>query len=72
VQVHVSARGRSRARPRKSHRPTLFDPGVIEEIWNGFADLGDLEPHAIDSSNQTPAETARVIDDRLTAGELRV
>jgi tRNA uridine 5-carbamoylmethylation protein Kti12 len=51
---------------------SFFDSDVIEKIWNGFTDLGTLEPHAIDSRDQTPEQTATVIDDRLKAGSLLV
>jgi hypothetical protein len=45
---------------------------VIDEIWNGFADLGDLESHAIDSTKQSTGETAKMVEERLNAGDLRV
>jgi hypothetical protein len=61
------AQERARARPG-----SLPDPEVVEQIWSGFADLGDLESHAIDSTAQTTAETATMVEHRLKAGELSV
>jgi hypothetical protein len=58
-----------RARTRSG---SFSDPVVIDEIWNGFADLGDLESHAIDSTKQSTAETAKMVEERLNAGDLRV
>jgi hypothetical protein len=45
---------------------------VIENIWNGFADLGVMEPHAIDSGALTAEDTATVVEDRLRDGSLLV
>jgi predicted kinase len=59
----------NRARTRLG---SLSDPAVIEQIWKGFTDLGVLESHAIDSTDQTPEQTATAIEDRLKAGSLRV
>jgi hypothetical protein len=59
---------------RAGGRPSnnLADPGVIEQLWHSFADLGPLEPHAIDNSTQTPEETAAQLADRLRLGTLTV
>ena len=56
------------------HAPgALVDPSVIGAMWRQFADLGALEPHAIDSSTltleQTVARVRAVVNDgskRLT------
>lgn len=40
----------------------LADPLAIEQLWNAFAELGDLERHVIATDAAEPAETA----DRIT------
>jgi predicted kinase len=51
---------------------SLSDPAVIEHVWNGFADLGEMEPHAIDSRAYTVEQTARLIEGPLRDGSLLV
>jgi chloramphenicol 3-O-phosphotransferase len=36
----------------------LTDPGPVTGLYGAFSDLGELERHVIDSSGQTPEETA--------------
>jgi predicted kinase len=57
-----------RARARAS-RP-LGDAAVIEQLWNGFADLGPLERHVIETEPLSPAETAALLAERLDQGLL--
>jgi adenylate kinase family enzyme len=57
-----------RAEGRPSSR--LADPSVVRQLWNDFADLGPLEHHAVDSSDQTAEMTARTLADRFSRGEL--
>jgi hypothetical protein len=59
----------SRARGRES-RP-LAEPGVVERLWRDFADLGALEPHAVDAGAEGPDEVADLLDSRLREGSLR-
>jgi hypothetical protein len=60
-----------RAAIRRASR--LADPGVIEHLWNDFADLDeDLEEHVIDNGELTAEETAAVIEERLRRGTLTV
>jgi predicted kinase len=52
---------------------TLSDPDVIEHLWSGFDGLDDsLAGHVFDTTDDTPEETARVVGERLAAGELEV
>ena len=46
----------------------LTDPEPLLRMYHQFTDLGDLEPHAFDSTSLTPEQTAHEISDRLTAG----
>ena len=52
-----------RAMGRSSVR--RIDPGVIEQLWTAFADLGSLEPHVIDNGSQTPEQTTALLESRL-------
>jgi predicted kinase len=58
-----------RAATRRSSR--LSDAAVVEHLWNEFADLGTLEPHAIEiPERQAAEETADLLAQRLHAGSL--
>jgi hypothetical protein len=48
----------------------MSNPAVIEQLWHDFADLGDLEQHAIDNGSQTPAETAELVAELFRKGAL--
>ena len=61
---------RERAVARTTQPPA--DPGVVESLWRDFADLGPLEPHAIDVDAATPAEAADLIARRLDDGSLTI
>ena len=50
----------------------LSDPDVVSELWRQFADLGPLEPHAIDVSHRTVDEVAATIAARLDDGSLEL
>ncbi len=39
----------------------LGDPPAIERLWSEFADLGDLEGHAVDLAGSSPEEAAEAI-----------
>ena len=47
----------------------LVDEGPILQLWDQFADLGDLESHVIDSSHASPAETLVAVADAVSSGE---
>ena len=59
-----------RTRGRRSER--LSDPAVVEQLWNGFGDLGALERHVIDNNDEDPAQTTATIAKRLDRGELQL
>jgi hypothetical protein len=48
----------------------VADPGVVEQLWSAFNDLGSLEGHVIDNSDQAADETASTIAGRLAGGQL--
>lgn len=50
----------------------LTDNGPITAMWDQFAHLGELEPHAIDSSDQTREETLSAILDGIAAQRFRL
>jgi hypothetical protein len=56
----------ARSRPRTP----LAEPGVIERLWGAFADLGPMEPNAIDIGSKNPAEAADLLAGRLREGSL--
>lgn len=60
----------ARAAARADH--PLQDLDVVTQMHAAFADLGDLEPHVIDSTDLTPEATAASVRQRLDAGELRL
>ena len=58
----------ARAAARVDH--PLQDLDVVTQMHAAFADLGDLEPHVIDSTDLTAEATAAAVRQRLDAGEL--
>ncbi len=52
--------------------PFLADPEVIRQLWESFADLGELEPNAVELDVEGPEAVADVIAARLETGELRI
>jgi len=58
------------ARVRDRERVPLAEPGVIEQLWQSFAELGELERHVIELDGQAPEEAADLISQRLAAGLL--
>ena len=57
-------------RAEKREGPFLADPDVIRQLWQSFADLGDLEPNAIELGVESPEEVADIVHARLEAGTL--
>jgi tRNA uridine 5-carbamoylmethylation protein Kti12 len=57
---------RARGRPRTP----LAEPEVIERLWGAFADLGPMEPNAIDIGSKNPADAADAVAGRLREGSL--
>lgn len=60
----------ARAAARTTQSPA--DLAVVEALWRSFADLGELERHAVDLGDESPEESARVLAGRLADGSLRV
>jgi len=58
----------SRANSRATE--PLEDPEVIEHLWRSFADLGALEPHAIDVATNGPEDATGLLAARLADGSL--
>jgi len=59
-------------RARRRAREPLSEPAVVERLWRDFADLGDLEPHAIEVGEAGPAEVADAVAARLADGSLAI
>jgi tRNA uridine 5-carbamoylmethylation protein Kti12 len=57
---------RARGRPRTP----LAEPEVIQRLWGAFADLGPMEPNAINIGSKNPEEAADVVAGRLREGSL--
>jgi predicted kinase len=50
--------------------PVLADAGVIEQIWRGFADLGNRERNALDLQGRSPEQAADLLAQHLADGRL--
>lgn len=54
------------------------DPGAlvaaepVRAMWSQFADLGPLEPHALDTAAQSAADTVRTVAAAVAAGTFRL
>ena len=59
----------SRAEDRETQ--PLADAAVVEQLWRDFADLGDLERHAVDLKAENAGEAADLLAARLRDGSLR-
>jgi len=47
-----------------------IDSGAIEQLWQSFADLGELETHVLDLDDESPAGVADLLTQRLEDGLL--
>jgi predicted kinase len=47
----------------------LTDTGPVLALWDQFRDLGALERHALDTSDDDPADTLRRVADAVAGGE---
>ena len=45
---------------------------MIRQLWESFADLGELEPNAVELEDEGPEAAADIVAARLEAGELRI
>ncbi len=57
-------------RAEKREGPFLADPDVIRQLWESFADLGDLERNAVEIDAESPEVAADIVTARLEAGAL--
>lgn len=48
----------------------LADPEAISRLWSEFADLGELEPHAVDVADLEPERAADAVVAQLADGSL--
>jgi tRNA uridine 5-carbamoylmethylation protein Kti12 len=55
----------------REDRPFL-DGVVIERLWRSFAELGELEPNAVDVEEESPGEIADVLAARAADGSLAI
>jgi tRNA uridine 5-carbamoylmethylation protein Kti12 len=60
----------TRVDAREGRPPT--DPDAIDQLWQSFAQLGDLERHVVDVEGKSPDEAAALIAQRLDEGSLIV
>lgn len=61
-----------KARAQGREREPLDDPVVIEQLWQSFADLGDLERHTLEVGDGNPEEPADLLAQLLEDGRLCV
>ena len=50
----------------------LVHEGPVLSLWDQFAELGELEAHAIDSTLQSAADTVRAVADAVTSERCRL
>jgi len=60
---------RAQARTASS---ALVDEAPILAMWDQFADLGALDHHALDTSDEDPASSSRRVADGLAGGRFRL
>lgn len=48
----------------------LVEPAVVEQIWQGFAAMGEHERHALDLGGRAPEEATDLLERRLDEGSL--
>lgn len=49
-----------------------LEPGAVEQLCRSFADLGELERHAIELDGEGPEQAADLVSRRLAGGELAI
>lgn len=59
-----------RVQSREGQPP--IDRGAIAQLWESFADLGELERHALDVDGLAPEQAADLVARNLAAGRLTV
>jgi predicted kinase len=60
------------ARARDRPAEPLREPAVITQLWQGYADLGELERHVIDNEGMTAEETTETLVEKLALEEIQV
>jgi hypothetical protein len=66
---HALQHRQGRAGGRRESKP-LADSEVVERLWHDFAELGPLEPNAIDIDDKSAEEAADLVARRLREGLL--
>lgn len=66
------ALGETIARAQTRGPESLRDEGAISHMCGAFADLGPLEHHALDTTNQSAAATAEAVRRGVAAGTYRL
>ena len=59
-------------RATSRQEPQLTDPEPVRFMWQAFADLGDWNACALDTTNLTPDETLATIREGLAFGRFRL
>lgn len=62
----------ARAMQRQQRAQFPLDRAAVEGVWRSLADLGAYESHVLDTSRQTPQQSAALLLDRLAQGDLRL
>jgi predicted kinase len=60
------------ARARDRAAEPLREPDAIAQLWQGFADLGELERHVIDNEGISAEETTEALVEKLALEEIQV
>lgn len=60
----------ARVQSREGDPPV--DSSALAQLWESFADLGDLERNVIDVDGRSPSEAADLVERRLTDGLLTI
>lgn len=50
----------------------LSDPEVVKQLCESFSDLGPLEAHVFDNSDEDPERTAAAVDEAFRSGLLQI
>jgi predicted kinase len=58
-----------RVQDREGESP--IDAGAIEQLWQSFADLGELERHVLEVDGMAPERVSQELAERLSGGSLR-
>lgn len=61
-----------RAANREQRKEFPLDGEAVKKMWNMFADLGEYEANAVDTTNQTVSESAELIQRLLDGGKFRI